>query len=203
MLEGDDRSAGNQLYRFAWTIYLLLAIGGAIWIGFQRDGLRLEQLVDPARWWRDVLWGLAAAAVLLGLWEIGRRILPAARELERTLADLLSGLEPDQALGLAVVSGFAEELFFRGAVQGQWGLWIAALLFALLHSGPGRAFSLWSAFAAVAGVVFGLLTWHTGNLLAPILAHILVNALNLSRLVRRTPDPPEPSRSSPPEDLRH
>ncbi len=194
---------GNRLYRFAWTIYLVLAIGGAIWMGLQRDGLRLEQLLDPARWWRDALWGLGAAAALLGLWEIGRRLLPAARELERTLADLLSGLEPDQALGLAVVSGFAEELFFRGAVQGQWGLWIAALLFALLHSGPGRAFYLWTAFAAVAGVAFGLLTRHTGNLLAPILAHTLVNALNLYRLVRGTPESPTPSDSDPPGDLRH
>lgn len=203
MPDGDDRFAGNQLYRFAWTVYLVLAIGGAIWMGLQRDGLRLEQFVDPDRWWRDALWGLGAAAALLGLWKIGRRLIPAARELERTLADLLSGLEPDQALGLAVVSGFAEELFFRGAVQGQWGLWIAALLFALLHSGPGRAFHLWTAFAAVAGVAFGLLTRYTGNLLAPILAHTLVNALNLYRLARRTPGPPEPSEPTPPEDLRH
>jgi len=54
-------------------------------------------------------------------------------------------------VALAVLSGFAEELFFRGAVQGAFGWLPATLAFAVLHSGPGKAFRLWILFAAIAG----------------------------------------------------
>lgn len=186
--EPDIRPSGAGLYRVAWVIYLLLAVAGAVWVGIAgRDegGLRLELFFSAETWWRDLLWGLGAGGVLLGLWEAGRRWLPTARDLERAIADILSGLSPSDALGLAILSGFAEELFFRGAVQGQWGLWVATILFALLHTGPGRPFYLWTAFAAVAGLVFGLLAANLENLLAPIVAHVLVNAVNLRRLALR------------------
>jgi membrane protease YdiL (CAAX protease family) len=185
----DQGPSGSQLYRIAWGIYLLLAVAGALWLGILRDGIRLDQFVDPATWWRDALWGLGAGAGLLGLWEAGRHVLPGARDLERAIADILAGLSPSDALGLALLSGFAEELFFRGAVQGQWGVWVATILFALLHTGPGRPFYLWTAFAAVAGLAFGFLVLHLGNLLAPVLAHVLVNSVNLYRLVTRPPEP--------------
>jgi len=188
----EQSPSGSQLYRIAWAIYLVLAVAGTVWMGLaarDRGGLRLEQFVDPATWLRDLLSGLGAGAALIGLWEVGRRWLPGARDLERTLADLLHGLEPSDALGLALLSGFAEETFFRGAVQGQWGIWVATILFALLHTGPGKPFRLWTVFAAVAGLVFGLLAAHLGNLLAPIVAHMLVNGVNLYRLVTRPPAP--------------
>jgi membrane protease YdiL (CAAX protease family) len=123
------------------------------------------------------------------LLEALRRLLPAQRRLEERLGELLGGLTAPQAVALAALSGFAEELFFRGAVQGALG-WIAAsLLFALLHSGPGPEFRLWTLFAACAGLLFGALMLWRGNLLAPALAHFLVNAVNLHRL-RRGGAPP-------------
>ena len=182
--DGGPAPTGSRIYRIAWALYLVLAVAGAVWMGIDRGGLALGQLITPERWWRDLLWGLGGGAVLLALWEAGRRVLPLARELERAIAEVLAGIEPSEALALALLSGFAEELFFRGAVQGEWGLWIATALFALLHTGPGRPFRLWTAFAAVAGLVFGLLALHTGSLLAPISAHVAVNAINLRRLAR-------------------
>jgi uncharacterized protein len=88
-------------------------------------------------------------------------------------------------VGLALLSGFAEELFFRGAVQGSLGLWLGTAIFALVHTGPHRSFRLWTAFAAVAGLLFGGLFAWRGSLLAPIAAHVLVNAVNLRELSRR------------------
>jgi hypothetical protein len=169
----------------------VLAIAGAVWLGLSgegaRDGITLAQFVDPRTWWLDLLWGLGAGAALLALWLAGRRLLPIARELERAIAALLDGLSLPDALALALISGFAEELFFRGAVQGSWGIVAATVLFALLHTGPGRPFLLWTLFALVAGAVFGGLVLARGNLLAPVVAHVLVNAVNLARLVRRGP----------------
>ena len=85
----------------------------------------------------------------------------------------------------ALLSGFAEELFFRGAVQGTWGVWVATALFAALHTGRERGLWVWTVFAAVAGLAFGGLTILTGNLLAAIVAHCIVNAVSLTRLARR------------------
>ena len=128
--------------------------------------------------------GVGAAGLLLALWEAGRRIFPTARELERRLAELLGPIDLSEVLGLALLSGFAEELFFRGAVQGSWGWLPATVLFALLHTGPGPAFRLWTLFAAVAGMVLAALMIWRGNLLAPVVAHGLLNGINLARLVK-------------------
>ena len=89
--------------------------------------------------------------LLLGLWWMGERVSPLARQLEEQLAAVLGPLTAAEAVSLAVLSGFAEELFFRGAVQGQWGWLAATVLFAVLHTGPGRAFRVWTLFAVVAG----------------------------------------------------
>jgi len=182
--EPADESAlpPGQLYRLAWVFYLVLAVAGAVWIGWREGRIRLELFVDPAGWRIDAGLGLGGAGLLLGLWELARRALPPARALERRLASLVVGATASELAALALLSGFAEELFFRGAVQGQWGWLVATLLFALLHTGPGPAFRTWTLFAATAGALFGALAAWRGNLLAPVLAHMLVNGVNLPRL---------------------
>ncbi len=189
-MAGEERSgpaapAPGLLYRVAWVFYLVLAIGGVVWIGVRRGTIPLELFVDPAGWWIDLGLGLGAGGLLLGLWQLGRRLLPSARALEGKLGELLAGVDGAEVVALALVSGFAEELFFRGAMQAAWGWPLATALFALLHVGPGRAYRSWTVFAAAAGLLLaGLMEWR-GNLLAPVVAHALVNAVNLGRLARR------------------
>ena len=67
-------------------------------------------------------------------------------------------------------------------LPGVYGWLLATLLFALLHSGPGPAFRLWTLFAAVAGALFGAIMLWRGNLLGPVVAHFVVNAVNLKRV---------------------
>lgn len=170
------------MFRLAWVLYLALALAAVAWIGARRGVIPLSLFVDPTRWLEDAALGAAAALLLLGSWLAGRRLSPAARRLELALRDILGPMTAGEALALALLSGFAEELFFRGAVQGAWGWLPATLIFALLHTGPGPAFRIWTLFAALAGLTFaGLMEWR-GNLLAPVLAHFLVNAVNLGRL---------------------
>lgn len=175
--------APGRLYRFAWWFYLLLAVAGAVWIGARRGTIPLGLFLDRRLWPLDLLLGVAAAGLLIGIWRLGRRLFPAARELEAALASLLGPLRRPDAAALALLSGFAEELFFRGAMQDAWGWFPAVLLFALLHGGPGRPFRLWSVFAVGAGLLFAGLTLWRGNLLAAVVAHALVNAVNLRELV--------------------
>jgi CAAX protease family protein len=180
--------APGRLYRFAWGLYLFLALAGVIWIGAQRGVIPLSLFVDAGRWWLDLALGIGTGLLLLAVWWGAERKFPLARELEARLASLLGPLTLSEAVALALLSGFAEELFFRGAVQGTLGWAAATLLFALLHSGPGRAFRLWSVFALVAGGLFGgVMAWR-GNLLGPVVGHVLVNAVNLRRLASRAGD---------------
>lgn len=175
----------TNLFRVAWLFYLLLAGAAILWLGVRPPGLSLRLLFAARGWWLDLALGLVAGGLLVLLWQLAGRWLSTARELEEKLATLLGGLTRADALGLAVLSGFAEELFFRGAVQMTLGLIPATLIFGLLHTGSGKAFRLWTLFALIAGLVLGgLMAWR-GNLLAPIVAHILVNAVNLRRLARR------------------
>ena len=70
-------------------------------------------------------------------------------------------------------------MFFRGALQPRAGLWIAGLLFGLVHLVPKAVFLPWTAFAILSGWVLGWLFEATGSLLAPIAAHMVVNGINL------------------------
>ena len=178
----------GRLYRFAWGLYLILALAGAIWIGARRGVIPLSLFFDPKGWWLDLGAGAGAGLLLLGAWWGAERAFPLAKELEARLAATLGSITTSEAVALAALSGFAEELFFRGAVQGTLG-WIAATaLFGVLHSGPGKAFRLWTLFAFAAGALFGgIMVWR-GNLLGPVVGHFLVNAVNLRRLAGRVED---------------
>ncbi len=178
----------GRLYRFAWGLYLFMALAGILWIGVRQGRIPLSLFIDPERWWLDLGLGLGAGLLLLAVWWVAERVFPLARELEARIASVLGPITVSEAIGLAVLSGFAEELFFRGAVQGTLGWAAATILFGLLHSGPGRAFRLWTVFALLAGLVLGgLMVWR-GNLLGPAVGHFLVNAVNLRRLASRAGD---------------
>jgi len=174
----------SWIYRIAWIFYLVLALAGTLWLGIQEGRIGIGLFIDPESWWVDLGIGLAAGGLLVAVWLGARRVLPMAKKLEVELAELLGPLRTSEVVGLALLSGFAEELFFRGAVQGAWGWIPATVLFALLHAGPGVSYRIWTGFAAVAGLTLaGLMIWR-GNLLAPVVTHVLVNGINLDRLAR-------------------
>ena len=181
----------RALLPLAAGFYLLLGTAGVVWIGLHREGpLPLSLFLRPATLAGDLLLGGAAGGALLALWAAARRWLPLARRLERRLAAALAGTTRQEALALAVLSALAEEVFFRGAVQGAFGLWPAALLFALLHSGPKRDLALWGLFALAAGLAFGALAAARGALAPAVTAHFVVNAVGLRRLARPAPAGP-------------
>jgi membrane protease YdiL (CAAX protease family) len=134
--------------------------------------------------------GLGAGLALVALSRlITHRTRPGA-ELARRLAEALPPLASRDVALLALASGVGEELFFRGALQPVVGLVGASVLFGLAHLVPRWPLLLWSAFALGAGFVFGALFQTSGTLVAPALAHVTVNGLNLRWLARRpTPEP--------------
>ena len=131
--------------------------------------------------------GAGIAVGLLLVW--GSREFTARSEAGRALAGELSRLvgplSTGRAVALALASGLGEELFFRGALQPRVGWLAATLLFAAAHFVPTPKLRSWAWFALAAGALFGGLFALTGDLLAPALAHALVNGLNLRWLGER------------------
>lgn len=186
---GSGRGAGGpapeRLVRLGLGFYALLWAVAFAWrrLG-QGESLWRATPDAETRWLVHAAAGLAAAAALVaGSAWLTRRVA-AGERLARALAEAVGPLRPGQAWLLAVASGLGEEAFFRGALQPVAGLLLTSLLFALAHFVPRRELLLWSAFSLVAGLLLGGLYEATGNLLAPTVAHVVVNGVNLNRLVR-------------------
>lgn len=173
----------GRFFRRAAVFYFLLATGAIFWIGFDRGSIPANLFVEPAQVAVDIVLGLAAGSLLLAATWVGRRHVGSFAKLEARLAQLLRGVTRSEALALALISGFAEELFFRGAVQGSWGALWATVLFALMHTGPDRLIGIWTLFALAAGALFAGMTVVRGTILSAVIAHALINGVNLRRLV--------------------
>lgn len=184
-------SAGPErppLVRWATLFYgglAALAIGWNAWAGtpwaFADEAARQAGV----RWGRDLALGLVSAAAVIGLSQLVTERTAWGRELARELARLLGPLGWRECAWLAATSGFAEEAFFRGALQPRLGWLAASLLFGLVHFAPRRALLPWTGFALLAGFGLGGLYLLTGNLVAPVVAHTGINLVNLRLLTRR------------------
>lgn len=128
-------------------------------------------------------------ALLLGLGIAGLIILassgiykvwPAYRRSAQYYLELvLKPLAVPDTLWLGLLPGLSEELLFRGVMipalgSGIVAVVISSVLFGVLHLGGAQQwpYGLW---ATVVGLILGTITIVTGNLLIPIVAHILTN----------------------------
>lgn len=173
----------GRFYRASAVFYFLLAVAAVVWIGLERGTVPIDLFFVPATVFGDIACGLGAGGLIIVLAELGRRWFSPFARLEDRLRQMLVGVTESEAVAIALVSGFAEEIFFRGAVQGSWGWLWATLLFALMHTGPDRLIGLWTVFALFAGALFAGLTLMRGTILSAVIAHAFVNAVNLRRLV--------------------
>jgi len=138
----------------------------------------------PVAWSADVGLGALCAGVTVALSELMTRFTRWGAALSEALAQQIGPLSHRACWGLALVSGVAEEALFRGALQPWLGFVAASLLFGLAHFVPRRELWPWTGFAVLAGFGLGALFAATGNLVAPVVAHIGVNGINLRRLTR-------------------
>ncbi|MDJ0867061.1 MAG: CPBP family intramembrane metalloprotease [Myxococcota bacterium] len=177
----DPRRLVGLGLAFYGALLLLAWLWRGVWSG---ESLLLADAASRIVWPRDLGLGLGSAAAMIAAsrWLTDHTRWGAA--LARELAALVGPLRPQQAWLLALTSGVAEEAFFRGALQPQVGLWLASLLFALAHFVPRRDLLAWAPFSLVAGLLLGGLYAATGSLVAPIVAHVVLNGVNLSRLAR-------------------
>jgi len=180
------RPSGPAWVRMALLFYGVVLAVAILWrMGIQGEPLffaSTRAAERGVRLGRDLAAGLAGAALVVLLsWEFTRRTA-SGQLLAKTLASLVGSLTLRECLLLALASGIGEEAFFRGALQPRVGLIAASLLFGAAHFIPRRGLVAWSAFSLAAGFLLGGLFAWTGNLLAPITAHVGINAVNLRLL---------------------
>lgn len=167
------------------VIYGLLTAAAVLWSGLRGDWTPWD--ADSA--WlpfgptlRVTLSLVGGALVAAGTIASTRVLVRHARWAQTLHADFRALLGPLSGLEIAayaLLSGVAEELFFRGAVQSAFGLVLASLIFGAVHLGPTRRFWVWTVWAGAMGLVFGVLVALTGTLYGAMLAHFVINYENL------------------------
>lgn len=189
---------------FRWgrasVAYALIAVGAlAVGHGFERPSLLHYQgswlpLIGAEAHTFSLVLGAAFAALVV----VGTRALVEnvtwAKNLHRDLRPMTLRLDGLGILAIAALSAVAEELVFRGLLMPWIGLIAQALLFGVAHaqlSGPSRW--VWVAWASVVGLALGAMFALTGSLLGPIVAHALINGLNLLYLKSHDTEPPRHS----------
>ena len=139
--------------------------------------LPLNFTTDALLWGVGVAMGISvASSIVYSLWPAYRR--SADMYLELVIKPLVW---PD-LIWLGLLPGLSEELLFRGVMLPALGLNITAviissLFFGVLHlSGSEQwPYVLW---ATIVGFALGYIALITGNLLIPIVAHIITNLVS-------------------------
>jgi len=154
-------------------------------------GVLFLRLANLGLSWRVAASGLAAGAGL-GLLLAGAVALltrlewawlaPLRRDFRR-LAETVATAPFWVVLAVSALAGLAEEVLFRGFLQG-WlaelldpmaGLGLAALVFGLAHAISWR----YAALVTLLGLCFGLLYQATGSIWPPIIGHALYDVVAL------------------------
>jgi len=126
-----------------------------------------------------IIGGLAVGLLIVFASRMALYRFEWARSLHRELRHLLFPLTEVEIVVLAVASSLGEEMFFRGAMLPAIGLFGSSAVFALLHIGPKARHLPWTVSSFAIGLLFGAMFKWTGDLTGPVLAHFLVNFLNL------------------------
>lgn len=184
-----------RLHRAFSVLAIDATLGAVAWVATTAAGRSPWHLASPglARWLRAPLALVAGLAVGLGVAALLRRLTGRARwarVLREELRDNTRALSSVPVWVLAVGAALGEELLFRGALlppcAARWGalpaLAVTSVAFGLTHVPWNKRLRAWTASAAVMGFAFGALYLFTGELVAPLVAHTLINYRTLRTL---------------------
>lgn len=163
-------------------ILVAMGITALVLLGISKMWMRLGSVVLlPLEWNSTVLlWGLGISAIVTLTSGLLYRFWPAYRDSADFYLNLvLKPLAWPDLIWLGLLPGMSEELLFRGVMLpaiglNPLGLVISSLCFGALHlSGKNQwPYVVW---ATIVGLMLGLSVLITGNLLVPIVAHIITN----------------------------
>ena len=174
---------------FYWVSAVAVAVAAVLlpdWFGFR---ILPSESDNPVF---SLLSGLLSGGGIVGISWLLVAHTSGGRELACTMAAAVGRLRLAEALLLSLMAGVVEEAFFRGSLwtlvehfAGPWpALVVTSVLFGLAHGAFRRGLGLWGAFALLSGLVAGGLRIWTGAILAPVVMHVLIDAVNLPLIVR-------------------
>ena len=133
--------------------------------------------------------GVAGASLAIILTRLAMQRAAWARALHGELRPLVRDEGGGVILLMALASSVGEELFFRGFLSVTIGVVLSSLAFGALHQVRGRGRIGWAASAFAMGIFLSLVYGITGQLVGCIVAHALVNVVNLQYLRDHDPNP--------------
>lgn len=176
--------------RLLYLALLLIACG--LQVAFGEPLHRLW--TQPGRWTEgglplDLALGVGLGLATVGLNRLTSRHFRWAQATDAQFRDMLAPVEARDVFSFAALSALAEEALFRGFLQPRFGLVATSVAFGLAHLPQRRSLVPWTVAAVIMGFAFGALYDLRGSLVAPVVAHFLINYINLHHLLRpRTPE---------------
>src|SRR5262245_50161747 len=117
---------------FAVLFYGFIAAAGLIWIHYTLP-VKIGALFSIRDAAMTFGLGIGAGLAIAGLTRVVVWVFTFARSLEREFGWLLGNQSLGEIAVLALLSGIAEEICFRGALQQALGLTVSTIVFAFAH----------------------------------------------------------------------
>lgn len=168
----------TQILVFMGITAILLLVVAKIW-----QKLGAVQLLSLQFTTQALIWSLGLAAGITLTSGLIYRLWPAYRRSADIYLELvIKPLMWTDLIWLGLLPGLSEELLFRGVMLPALGLnltavVISSVLFGVLHlSGAGQwPYVVW---ATIVGFALGYCALITGNLVVPVVAHIITNLIS-------------------------
>lgn len=168
----------SQLLVAMGVTAVLLLVVAKLWLQLGSVSLLSIHLIGL-----EALLGLGVGCLITGASSLVYRLWPAYRKSADLYLDLVLKplLWPD-LIWLGLLPGLSEELLFRGVMLPALGLdtsglVVSSLCFGILHMSGWEQWP-YAVWATVVGLLLGFCALATGNLLVPIVAHIVTNLLS-------------------------
>jgi membrane protease YdiL (CAAX protease family) len=168
-------------------IQILTAMGltAVVWLVITKLTLQFSHVSLLRLYWSpvDLLLGIALAVVITISSSIIYRIWPAYKQSADFYLNLiLKPLVLPDLIWLGLLPGLSEELLFRGIGLPLFGLNATGIIassisFGILHFNSLQQWP-YVVWATTVGLFLGFSAVETGNLLVPIIAHILTNVIS-------------------------
>ncbi len=141
--------------------------------------------------WSALIWGLSAGlaisasnlALLYLCQKLNRFFVFQSMHdlLKKEMMPLFSRLTVMDSILVSLASGLCEEIFFRGILETTGGIALSATCFGLAHL-PSFYYFPYAVWALLVGLVMSFVMSGSGSIIAPIVAHALVNFISINVL---------------------
>ncbi len=146
---------------------------------FRRKQYTRSRYVPSTSTWKQNLVGLLGCLFGVMALDLMTELIGIPNLMEAQMLTICRN--PWGVAAIALAAPVGEEILFRWGIMGHLlhrnrgvaqSILVSALLFGLIHLNPAQVF-----FAMAMGILLGMLYWKTGNLLLPILLHMLNNSV--------------------------